>query len=92
MSEIDPMRDELLPLSAAAKRFPSPRTGRALHVSTIHRWVNEGVQGVRLKVVVVGGFRFTTAKALAEFAAELTRRQRLDARPGPTGPQHDDAA
>lgn len=37
------------------------------HVSTLHRWANEGLGGVRLEAFKLGGRRFTTLEALHRF-------------------------
>lgn len=64
--------DDLIPLVEAAKRSP----GRP-NVSTVYRWVQKGVHGVRLKVVSVGRTRFTTSQWLREFfeSTEAARRR-----------------
>ena len=41
-------------------------------ISTIHRWINKGLDGVKLKSVKAGGKRFTTKHWLNEFFAELS--------------------
>jgi hypothetical protein len=61
-------RDELIPLNRVPKliRSPSPP-----HLSTVLRWVFRGVGQPRVKLatVKVGGRRFTTAAAIADFIA-----------------------
>jgi hypothetical protein len=59
---IDAEREELLTLTEAANSLP----GRP-NITTLWRWRNRGVRGVRLETVLVGGKRFTSREALARF-------------------------
>lgn len=59
---IDLQGENLLSLAEVAKKLP----GRP-HISTVHRWRLRGVRGVKLETVLVGGRRFTSDAALAEF-------------------------
>jgi hypothetical protein len=56
------------PLNEAAQRIP----GRP-HLSTLHRWAQKGVNGVRLQTKRVGNRRFTTQGAIDQFLAELNK-------------------
>lgn len=42
------------------------------HVSTIWRWINRGIRGVKLETVMVGGRRFTSREALERFHQRIT--------------------
>ncbi|HUE71265.1 MAG TPA: DUF1580 domain-containing protein [Pirellulaceae bacterium] len=66
--------DSLLTLAEASKLFPH-RPSRC----TLWRWMNEGVRGVRLESVVVGGRRLTSKPAIADFVAKTTAA--VDRRP-----------
>ncbi len=60
--------EELLTLSTAATRLPYGRAGKSVHVATLHRWASRnGVRGVRLETVRIGGVRYTSAEALQRF-------------------------
>ncbi len=59
---IDPEHEHLLTLTQAAKALP----GRP-NITTLWRWRNRGVRGVRLETVLVGGKRFTSREALTRF-------------------------
>src|SRR5437016_5027474 len=51
-----------------AQRFmPRRRQGRKLNVATVYRWAQQGVRGVRLEVVRVGGTLCTSRAALLDF-------------------------
>lgn len=66
MMDID--SEELLTLRAAATRLPYGRAGKSVHVATLHRWASHnGVRGVRLETVRIGGVRYTSAEALQRF-------------------------
>jgi hypothetical protein len=57
-----------IPLNEAAKQIP----GRP-HLSSLHRWANRGVRGVKLETVRVGNRRFVTQEAIDRFLAELNK-------------------
>ena len=64
-------KEKLVTFAQAAKLVPS-RTGRTLHVTTIHRWASAaGARGVRLESVLVGGTRMTTVEAVQRFVDRL---------------------
>jgi hypothetical protein len=76
---IDITSEHLLRPSNAARELPPGRNGRPINVSTIFRWINPGVRGVRLEVVRIGGSVYTSREALKRFAEALTS---LGAAPG----------
>jgi hypothetical protein len=59
--------ETLISLTEASKRLP----GRP-HVSTLWRWNERGVRGVRLETLVVAGRRYTSSEALERFVAATT--------------------
>jgi hypothetical protein len=61
---------ELVSFGDLAKQLST--NGRALHVSTIHRWARRGVRGVRLRATRVGGRWFVEPQAFRDFIAALT--------------------
>lgn len=63
--------ERLLTLSQAAKTLPHRRGGRPTHPSTLFRWATDGLRGVKLEVVQVGGTKCTSREALARFFAAL---------------------
>ena len=70
---IDIEREHLLTPAEAARRLPRSRRGRAVHKSTIFRWISRGLRGeIRLEAVKVGGQTFTSVEALQRFADRLT--------------------
>lgn len=64
---IDPNSETLLSLTDAANTLP----GRP-NVTTVWRWRNRGVRGVRLETICLGGRRFTSREALSRFFAATT--------------------
>jgi hypothetical protein len=65
------LSEQLLTLSAAARDLPGP-SGRGLHVSTLWRWMQRGIRGVRLETCMIGGTRYTSREALERFVARTT--------------------
>ncbi len=84
---IDLTREDVLMISEVPAYLAS-RGGRKPHETTVRRWIDEGLNGVRLEIVMLGGFQHTSAQALARFTQALTdARQKRRARVGniPTG-------
>jgi hypothetical protein len=52
-------------------KVPDHIVGRP-HVNTVRRWAGRGVRGVRLRTWLVGGRRYTSAQAIAQFIRDLT--------------------
>lgn len=70
---IDIEHEELLTLSAAARRLPHGRANKPVHVATMHRWCSHGLAGgARLETVKIGGVRYTSTEALERFIARCT--------------------
>ena len=63
-------RERRLTFKEVTRVFPVD--GRRLHVSTVHRWRNPGVQGVRLEAVRLGHVWYTSFEAIERFARRLT--------------------
>ncbi|HEX5272563.1 MAG TPA: DUF1580 domain-containing protein [Gemmataceae bacterium] len=80
---IDPLSDNTLSLSQAARRLPRLRAGRPVHVTTVWRWALNGVRGVKLETAMVGGVRVTSEEALLRFFAAVGGAATS---PGPSGP------
>lgn len=69
---IDFGREELLPLSKAARLLPAVRGSKPPNPSTIFRWTTAGLKSVsgakvKLETCFVGKTRFTSREALKRF-------------------------
>jgi hypothetical protein len=64
---IDATNETLLSLTQAAKTLP----GRP-NITTVWRWRNRGVRGVKLETMLSGGRRFTSVEALRRFQDRVT--------------------
>ncbi len=71
-STINVSSEQLLTLSQLAKRLPRRRRDRPIHPSTIHRWRQPGVRGVRLECIRVGGAWHTSVEAFQRFCDRLS--------------------
>jgi hypothetical protein len=80
---IDIHNENLINLRTAAKLRPCGRKGRPTHVSTVHRWIQRGVRGIRLEAVRIGGSLFTSREALQRFAERLTGSPDVSSPPRP---------
>jgi hypothetical protein len=74
---IDIHSEPLLPLSEAASLVPAACRGKKTHLSTVLRWILDGVRGpdgtrVRLEGVRLGRRWMTTRTSLQRFAERLT--------------------
>jgi hypothetical protein len=67
---IDPLNDEMLTATEAAKLCPRV-TGKKPHVASIWRWAKQGVGGIHLEHAVVSHTLFTTREALCHFFRDL---------------------
>jgi hypothetical protein len=70
--------NRLIPLAQVPSLpfIPRRRCGRKLHVSTVFRWAQRGVGGIRLEVVRVGGSLCTTIPDLQSFFSALANAHR----------------
>ena len=87
---IDPLNDELLTATEAAKLCPRVG-GKKPHVTIIWRWAKQGVGGIQLEHVVISRTLYTTREALHRFfrdlaAAPLQERVYDPTRPGEPTP------
>lgn len=74
---IDPLSEDLISFSTAARIPPARRRGRPCHVSTIHRWARHGCRSatgeiVRLESIRAGGCLATSRQAMRRFFQRLT--------------------
>lgn len=65
---IDVSTETTIPLSEVPKHIPA-RNGRRVHRATVWRWAADGVRGVTLETVKIGGATYTSTEAIARFAA-----------------------
>lgn len=64
---IEIQNETLLTLRDAARRIPSTRQGRGLHIGTVYRWASRGIRGIKLESVRLGGVLFTSVEAIQRF-------------------------
>ncbi|NLS94253.1 MAG: DUF1580 domain-containing protein [Planctomycetaceae bacterium] len=69
---IDPLREDLISLHAAAKIYPRSTSGRPTHVCTVYRHTASGCHGIILESIQCGGRRCTSREAVARFFQRLT--------------------
>lgn len=68
---------ELVPFKRVPKEFPDP-----IHISGVHRWRKDGVNGVQLRAVKVPGIGWCTTRAwLSQFIFEVTVAREAASRP-----------
>ena len=90
---IDIHSEPLLPLSEAASLVPAACRGKKTHLSTVLRWILDGVRGpdgtrVRLEGVRLGRRWMTTRTSLQRFAERLTPDIGAAPRPPSSATQH----
>lgn len=66
--------ETVVSLSDAANlpQLPRRRCGKRIHSSTIFRWCQKGIRGVRLETIRVGGTLCTSIEAIQRFCNRLT--------------------
>ena len=68
----DLLNETSLSLSEAAKRVPPSRNTKHIHRTTLIRWITQGLNGIRLEAVRVGGRWITSVEAIQRFSDALT--------------------
>ena len=69
-SGLDPLsllNEDVIPLSAVPDEIP----GKQIHPTTVWRWSNRGVRGIRLEVVKVGYEIRTSRQAVRRFLERI---------------------
>ncbi len=69
---IDPKFEKLITLKQATRMIPKRRRGKRVHISCLYRWTLNGVRGVILESLQVGGTRCTSREALHRFFERLS--------------------
>lgn len=69
---IDPLSEQLLTLTDAAKLLPRRRRGRKAHPASMYRYTTRGLRGVVLESIQVAGTRCTSKEALSRWFAALS--------------------
>jgi hypothetical protein len=62
--------ETVFPLSEAPDHVPT-RRGKKIHVATVFRW-KDGMRGVKLETIRIGGTLHTSAEALQRFFERLS--------------------
>ena len=65
--------EKLIPLSETPRHLPKRPNGKRLHISAIYRWIKQGVRGIRLEALRLGGTTYTSCEALQRFASRLSQ-------------------
>ena len=60
--------EKTIPIGKSPRHFP----GKRPHISTIYRWLERGVRGVKLESFCVGSRRYVTQKAIDQFIERTT--------------------
>jgi hypothetical protein len=64
---IDSLTEDIITFADAAKTLPSRRPGKTVNKSTLWRWTEYGLRGVKLEFLYAGGQRCTSLSALQRF-------------------------
>lgn len=70
---IDPAREQLLAVAKLCA-WHEQRTGKRPHRSVPYRWCREGINGICLPTVQLGGVRYTSEEAIAWWTRQLGAR------------------
>jgi len=69
---IDIQSETVITFSEASKHLPRRRAGKRPHVATLYRWAQQGVRGVKLETLQVGGTCCTSLESLQRFFNQLS--------------------
>ena len=50
------------------------RGGKPRHPASLYRWMDEGLRGIRLEFIQIGGAKYSSREALQRFFDALTAR------------------
>jgi hypothetical protein len=84
--------EQLITLADYTRIRPPGRRGARMHIRTAYRHALEGVRGIKLETVQIGGRLFTSREAIARFAARLADRKRAPCVPATSAARHNRAA
>jgi hypothetical protein len=65
---VDFKTERLITLWEACKAFPGKES---VSIATMHRWRKNGVRGIKLQTMAIGGGRYTSHEAIARFLRAL---------------------
>ena len=71
---IDSASEKLLPPDELVGHLPPHSGGKPRHPASLYRWMDQGLRGVRLEFIQIGGARYSSREALSRFLNELTSR------------------
>ncbi len=81
---IDIATETVLSLKEAREKLPRRRNSARPDLATMYRWAQpQGVRGVRLETIMIGGTRCTNLESLQRFFNALTAAAEAE-RPAPT--------
>jgi hypothetical protein len=69
---IDIVNEKLISPTEYTKMRPSGRNGRPMSLATVYRHMFQGVKGIRLEHVKIGGNTYTSVEAVQRFVERLT--------------------
>jgi hypothetical protein len=69
------IHEKLVTLKDLAKRLPSSRPGRSVHIHTVRRWALKGVLGVVLGTLTVGGTVYTSEQDIERWRQAVQRKR-----------------
>ncbi|UCC31055.1 MAG: DUF1580 domain-containing protein [Phycisphaerales bacterium] len=78
---IDLHNETVCSLAEATTHLPKRRAGKRPHVSCLYRWAQNGVRGIKLETIQVGGTLCTSLEALQRFCERLTNPTTQRSRP-----------
>lgn len=64
--------EDLIPLREVPRHLARRPGGKPVHLSAVYRWAAQGVRGVKLEAVRVGGTSYTSRQALQRFAERMS--------------------
>lgn len=71
---IDHAKEHMLTMAEAAKSLPKRPNKKKVPPNTIVRWSQQGLSGVFLETIRIGGTRMTSREALQRFFEALTEK------------------
>jgi hypothetical protein len=84
---IDITTEKLIRLGQVPDYLPNRMSGKKPHIACGYRWVQKGIKGIKLEVLLAGGTMVTSVEALQRFFERCTAAEHRSKMPERTSRQ-----
>ena len=73
---IDVKFETFVSFKVASERLPRRRAWKRPHPATLYRWAKDGLHGIKLETIQIGGTLCTSLEALQRFFEKLQKERK----------------